>query len=739
MNLLLSLRRVRISTRVVLVGFMITGLFLLTTLLWVLPEVEEALLDRKKEKIKEETEIAWGILDYHYDQAKNGVMSEEAAKTAARSIVRRLRYGPTMKDYFWINDMRGKMLMHPYREDLVGQDLSDLRDEAGKYFIREFTAVCREHGEGFVEYLWQWQDETERIAPKISFVRLFRPWSWIIGTGMYVEDVKAEIDSWKIGIVILFLCLGLVGAILSSLVGQAVAKSVEEALRKGKSIYTLLEEDLGLPKEAPWRLRTFVLVVTIPALALITGVWCADLNHDLFGIIMDGFDAKLHSVSTVTASFIRGEDHAEIERRMNEEDELYLTYVRPMRAILEKAGVTYLYSQMLPESGTCCRYILDASEGEDHSAIGSEEELSTTEYRGAQNVQVHGTVHISEVAPTENWGFLKTAYAPIHDREGGIVGMAGADVNIAAIHEETRAALFTVSLIGVGAILLSVWFSFLISRKLTEPLEALKDGALKLAAGSYDEKIWISQPAELQRLGVEFNKIGHTLKQTFQELVDTRVDLETRTRRHELTAAIDKSPSGTLSVTGPTYAVSFFSNRAEHKTASGWRIGDAATILWIARPVGDPLDAVRRRSDIGLVLERILEKSGSPTAGFVARMKDMYADETTAVFVHIPKEGRLYSVCREPVSVILLRAGSPPRGEALDGTSTVELPLDTAVIMSDHGELVWQPFLERLASAGIGPDTPLSEALAMVGRETESCEGNRQVMAAIFRSPGGQT
>jgi|GEM_PF-4238504 len=739
MKLRLSFERMTISTRVILVGFMITGLFVLTTFLWVLPEVEEALLDKKKEKTKEQTEIAWGVLDYYYSQVKTGAVTAEDAKAAARATVRSLRYGPTMKDYFWINDISGRMLMHPYREDLLGQDLSDLQDEMGKYFIREFSEVCRERGEGFVEYLWQWQDETEKVVPKISFVRLFRPWNWIIGTGIYVEDVKAEIRSLRIGIVIVFLCLGLAGAVLSSLLGQAVAKSVEEALRKGKSAYTLLEEDLGLGRETSLRLRQFVLVVTIPALAVITGVWCVSLYHDLYAIIMDGFDAKLYSVSTVTASFIRGDDHAEIDRRESEQDSLYLEYVWPMTAILEKAGVTYLYSQMLSDIGTSSRYVLDASGGEAHSPIGSEEELTPTEYRGAQNVQTHGTVHISEVGPTENWGLLKTAFAPIYDREGGIVGMAGADVNIAAIREETRGALFSVSLIGIGAILLSIWFSFVISRKLTEPLDALKDGALRLASGSYDHRISIAQPEELRKLGLEFNRIGQTLKHTFEELVAVHVDLEARTRRHELTAAIDKSLAGAFPAESPTSAASFFNNRAEHKTASGWVARDTATILWLARPADDPMEAVRRRSDIGLVLGRILESSRSTTSDFVARVEDMYREETRALLVYLPGESRLYAVCHERISLGLLCAGSPPEEKNLTGTPTVDLARGMMVVVSDHEPSVSQSVLERLASSGIGPDTPLPYVLEALKGETKSFDCNRQVMVAVFRNPGGPT
>jgi signal transduction histidine kinase len=104
-----------------------------------------------------------------------------------------LRYGPEGKDYFWINDFGPKMVMHPFRPDLDGKDLSDFKDPQGKPLFVEFVKVCRDQGLGFVEYMWQWNDDQTRIVPKISYVQAFAPWGWIIGTGMYINDVGEEL------------------------------------------------------------------------------------------------------------------------------------------------------------------------------------------------------------------------------------------------------------------------------------------------------------------------------------------------------------------------------------------------------------------------------------------------------------------------------------------------------------------------------------------------------------------
>ncbi len=104
-----------------------------------------------------------------------------------------LRYGDEGKDYFWITDMHPTMVMHPYLPELDGQDLTNYEDQRGKKLFVAFVDAVRENGSGFVDYYWQWKDDPDRIVPKLSYVEEFKPWGWVIGTGIYVEDVNASI------------------------------------------------------------------------------------------------------------------------------------------------------------------------------------------------------------------------------------------------------------------------------------------------------------------------------------------------------------------------------------------------------------------------------------------------------------------------------------------------------------------------------------------------------------------
>jgi signal transduction histidine kinase len=159
----------------------------------ILPDVESQLMNRKREMIYALTQSAWSTIGYYARMAENGALSVDQAKDRAAAHLRSMRYGPEGKDYFWINDMHPNVVMHPYRPDLEGQDATDIKDPDGKRLFVAFAEIVRHKGAGYVDYRWQWQDNPEKIVRKISFVKGFKPWGWVVGTGVYVEDVRSQI------------------------------------------------------------------------------------------------------------------------------------------------------------------------------------------------------------------------------------------------------------------------------------------------------------------------------------------------------------------------------------------------------------------------------------------------------------------------------------------------------------------------------------------------------------------
>ncbi|MGE4557902.1 MAG: methyl-accepting chemotaxis protein [Desulfovibrionaceae bacterium] len=95
-------------------------------------------------------------------------------------------------NYFWINSLEPRMVMHPLEPDNDGMLLGGVQDAKGKHFYREIVQVCKESGQGFVEY-WKKKPGTDVVAPKLSFVKLFKPWGWVVGMGVYMDEVDASV------------------------------------------------------------------------------------------------------------------------------------------------------------------------------------------------------------------------------------------------------------------------------------------------------------------------------------------------------------------------------------------------------------------------------------------------------------------------------------------------------------------------------------------------------------------
>lgn len=170
-------------------------LFAISSHLIIVPLFKQNLRAQKKSQIRELTRTAASAIAFFIHQEKSGQMTRAVAQAEAAAELAQLRYGDDGKDYFWITDMRPVMVMHPYRPDLTGRDLTDYtdhEDKSGKRLFVEFVKLVQEGGEGYLAYDWQWKDDPSRIAPKLSYVRGIPAWGWIIGTGIYIHDIEAE-------------------------------------------------------------------------------------------------------------------------------------------------------------------------------------------------------------------------------------------------------------------------------------------------------------------------------------------------------------------------------------------------------------------------------------------------------------------------------------------------------------------------------------------------------------------
>ncbi|HJV42269.1 MAG TPA: methyl-accepting chemotaxis protein [Caulobacter sp.] len=156
-------------------------------------------------KTRSQVETAVSVAQHYVDEAQAGRMSEADAKVAAIGALKAMRYGG--QEYFWITDLNTQMVMHPMKPALDGTDVSEKRDPNGKALFSEMTKVAKAKGQGFVSYMWP-KPGRDKPQPKISYVTLMPAWGWVIGTGVYVDDIntavgKAALKLAGVGLVLL--------------------------------------------------------------------------------------------------------------------------------------------------------------------------------------------------------------------------------------------------------------------------------------------------------------------------------------------------------------------------------------------------------------------------------------------------------------------------------------------------------------------------------------------------------
>jgi len=139
---------------------------------------------------KSTVEIAQGVLSWAQAREAAGEMSREQAQAAAAQAIKSLRYRGS--EYFWINDMQGQMIMHPMKPALDTTNVLGMKDPNGKALFAEFIETVKKQKSGFVDYYWPKPGHDAPVA-KISYVTGFEPWGWVIGSGIYIDDLRKEL------------------------------------------------------------------------------------------------------------------------------------------------------------------------------------------------------------------------------------------------------------------------------------------------------------------------------------------------------------------------------------------------------------------------------------------------------------------------------------------------------------------------------------------------------------------
>ena len=191
-----SFKNWTILTKIMSISIFTIVLIASGMMFYFIPLVGKKLMEEKETSIKSVVDVVLTLAATYDARAKAGQFTQEEAQSKILSDIKGLRY--QNNEYFFVFSTNGKMVAHGVKQALVGKDMADdvFKDSHGKFFLKEMVEVSKDKGEGFVDYMWPKPNKTEP-SPKLSYVKLFAPWGWIIGTGIYVDNVQAEISALR--------------------------------------------------------------------------------------------------------------------------------------------------------------------------------------------------------------------------------------------------------------------------------------------------------------------------------------------------------------------------------------------------------------------------------------------------------------------------------------------------------------------------------------------------------------
>ncbi|OCL92201.1 Methyl-accepting chemotaxis protein 4 [Aliarcobacter thereius] len=143
-----------------------------------------------EDDLYQQTMFLFSILEGEYEKYKNS-LSNSDLEERLKNIVNSTRYGKT--GYFWINDLDAKVIIHPISPSLNNQNMHNYKDPNGKQIFKEFAEIAKKKGEGYIDYVWP-KPGFDKPQAKASFVKLFKPYNWVIGTGEYIENATERIQ-----------------------------------------------------------------------------------------------------------------------------------------------------------------------------------------------------------------------------------------------------------------------------------------------------------------------------------------------------------------------------------------------------------------------------------------------------------------------------------------------------------------------------------------------------------------
>ena len=189
----------------------------------------DAIIAERKVMLVGMNDVAISLMKKYYALEQAGTLTREEAQKSALADIMTLRYGK--EGYFWVNDFDGVMVAHAAKPAMNGTNQLDLKDPNGKFIFRDMIAIAKKDGQGYVDYLWPKPGFDEPVQ-KYSHIASFKPWNYLVGNGVYGDDIAAiqRAGMWQSGLILLG------AALLNILCAIWIGRSISQPLNRLKTV-----------------------------------------------------------------------------------------------------------------------------------------------------------------------------------------------------------------------------------------------------------------------------------------------------------------------------------------------------------------------------------------------------------------------------------------------------------------------------------------------------------------------
>lgn len=418
----------------------------------------------------------------------------------------------------------------------------------------------------------------------------------------------------------------------------------------------------------------------------------------------------------------------------NELTDAYLAVVSPMRRIKEKLNITYLYTftQFSSDDVTAITYNFDANFDADHSWIGDDDSLPPESVYDLYGRVLLGHIYQSDIVYWEEWGLIKTGYAPIRDDHGAVRAVVGTDVNVSIIGAKTRVQLLQTIALGLLAFLLAMIVMYAVTTAMIKPISVLNETALTVAAGDYGKKAPEMGAKEFHALSLAFNQLSLDMKDAQDKRSFDNKILHYQTTRSELVRKLIRIREALAPTQMEGWSALHCNSKPGEEPVSAMLRDPSGALAWAGFQKENSLVVLKTLIDITSISRKLMRSFRGDWTLLSSALNGYYEKTVQGFFYIQRKEQRFYSLCRAPFECFQINPASVRRFDLSEETSFPVQPGDALVMISKHAAQSVQPLLQN-EPFGPGEDRAnvISEKIKQVLDQHQMREAERVVVIVM--------